>query len=282
MGIMKNIILCLKNRKANLVIMTVFLTANLTLAGMSVDFLNTREVISILYALNMKFAIEAVGFQKSQSKHCDEECHPKKLVTDFFGVYVHRRGLFYRNRKVCAVGKRQFTRSFLLRGGSQSFKAFEYSLLNGKKDEKRMEDTTLHSGSSSGLRRKRSSLKGPKEFFRTVKKSLAKATKILKSENALNLKKKMESEDETDDEDESEEENAALHGKNLYDSKMESEDETDEEDESEEKNAAFHGKNLYDSKRENEIDEKDSKISFDEEIDHVPLYNNKTEDEGNR
>lgn len=44
-----------------------------------------------------------------------EDYHPKKLITDLFAIYVHRRSHFFRSRKVWAVDKRQFTLNYLMR-----------------------------------------------------------------------------------------------------------------------------------------------------------------------
>lgn len=45
----------------------------------------------------------------------DEDYHPKKLITDLFAIYVHRRSHFFRSRKVWAVSRRQFTMNYLMR-----------------------------------------------------------------------------------------------------------------------------------------------------------------------
>ncbi|KAG8184068.1 hypothetical protein JTE90_013702 [Oedothorax gibbosus] len=72
-----------------------------------------------------QMAKKKVQQDKTVPKQCfEEDYHPKKLITDLFVVYVHRRSHFFRSRKVWAVDRRQFTINYLmrrkLRGGTDS------------------------------------------------------------------------------------------------------------------------------------------------------------------
>ncbi|GFS39521.1 uncharacterized protein NPIL_319731 [Nephila pilipes] len=85
--------------------------------------------------------IKQLASKKVNPIHCDEVCHPSKLVTDLFTTYIHRRALFFRNRNVCAAGRRQFTKSYFYpKRRSEDLEAYEYSLLYGKDQEQHILD----------------------------------------------------------------------------------------------------------------------------------------------
>ncbi|GBN06528.1 hypothetical protein AVEN_201979-1 [Araneus ventricosus] len=255
--------LVLQNRNTNVLILAVFLIANVALVGVTIGLLSTKEAISLLYTLiivmilhaidrsvretlrkgpippRTKFAgvlrpakefteiespdwyidrwkklnlyrspefplerlaflnatiydcqrkhffylrnshVKALSVRKVSPKHCDEECHPKKLVTDLFGSYVHRRSLFYRNRNVCAASKRQFTKSYNPTRSDQ-IDSLAYSTLYGKEDQKKLEKMIepddLSSDTSSGR-------KGPKKYIKSMKRAVGSAVEGLMPES---------------------------------------------------------------------------------------------------
>ncbi|KAF8770556.1 hypothetical protein HNY73_018066 [Argiope bruennichi] len=129
--------------------------------------------------------VKQLSVKKVSPKHCDEECHPKKLVTDLFGSYVHRRSLFYKNRNVCAAGKRQLTKAFSL-PRSEKIDSLKYSMLYGKEDEKKLEKIVESDELSSD---KSSEKKGPRKYFKSMKRAVSSAVEGLMPESTHKSKK---------------------------------------------------------------------------------------------
>ncbi|GFV15529.1 uncharacterized protein TNCV_4835551 [Trichonephila clavipes] len=237
--------LFLQNKNANVMIVAVFLITHASLAGMSVNILNEKEVIALLYTLNIimtihsidasytnalqrsrmvrkpavvrsirsvamdygyketkysnlyiehwkktnmylspQFPLERLAYlnsvlhfcdrkhifflrnsqmkeltsKKVNPKHCDEECHPSKLVTDLFATYIHRRALFFRSRNVPSAGKKQFTKSYFYQKRNENLENFEHTLLYRKEREEQLKGESISSYRDLGKKRKKLNL----------------------------------------------------------------------------------------------------------------------------
>ncbi|GFQ79085.1 uncharacterized protein TNCT_731271 [Trichonephila clavata] len=94
--------------------------------------------------------------KKVNPKHCDEECHPSKLVTDLFSTYIHRRALFFRSRNVPSAGKKQFTKSYFYQKRNENLENFEHTLLYRKEREEQLKGVSISSHRDLGKKREES------------------------------------------------------------------------------------------------------------------------------